>query len=145
MEKIKRKRLFTAPHPFVILFTLMVLIAVSTYFIPGGEYDRTTNDDGQTVVVDGSYHPVEAIPAGFMEIFQAVHQGMVDAAAIIFFIFIVGGSFGIFKATNTIEAALGSISSKVMGKEIYLIPVVMLFLVFPVPASRCLKRHCPLF
>jgi len=125
MSQLKKK--LTVPHPFVILFALIVLIAVSTYFIPGGAYERTTNEDGQTVVVDGSYHPVESNPAGIMDIFQAVHQGMVEAAAIIFFIFIVGGAFGIFKATNTIEAALGRISSKVMGKKIFLIPVVMLF------------------
>ncbi|SFB12269.1 Uncharacterized membrane protein YfcC, ion transporter superfamily [Lentibacillus halodurans] len=124
MSKLKN---FSAPHPFVILFAVIILLAVSTYFIPAGEYERTTNEDGQTIVVDGSYHSVESNPAGFMEIFQAVHQGMVEGAAIIFFIFIVGGAFGIFRATNTIEAALGSISSKVMGKEIYLIPVVMLF------------------
>ncbi|RYG73690.1 putative basic amino acid antiporter YfcC [Lentibacillus lipolyticus] len=127
MTKSGSGRRFSAPHPFVIMFAVIVLMAIITYFIPSGEYERTTNDDGQTVVVNDSYHAVEAEPAGFMEIFQAIHQGMVDGAAIIFFIFIVGGAFGIFRATNAIEGALGSISSRLGGKELYLIPVVMLF------------------
>ncbi|WP_227001874.1 YfcC family protein [Virgibacillus necropolis] len=126
-EPNKKSKKFTAPHPFVILFAVIILITISTYFVPAGEYDRTTNEEEQTVVVDGTYHTVESNPAGFMEIFQSIHQGMVEGAAIIFFIFIVGGAFGIFRATNSIEGALGSISSKVIGKEIYLIPVVMIF------------------
>lgn len=123
-EKTKK---FAAPHPFVILFAVVILITISTYFVPAGEFDRTTNEAGQTVVVDGTYHSVKDNPAGFLEMFQAIHQGMVEGAGIIFFIFIVGGAFGIFRSTNSIEGALGSISSKVVGKEIYLIPVVMIF------------------
>src|SRR5699024_155896 len=46
---------------------------------------------------------------------------------IIFFIFIVGGSFNIFSRTNAIEAAFGSLSGKLANREVYLIPVLMLF------------------
>src|SRR5690606_29875902 len=71
---------------------------------------------------------IESNPTGLLDLFNALHTGMVDAAPIIFFIFIVGGSFGILQATNTIESAFGSLTKKLAGKEILLIPVVMLFL-----------------
>ncbi|WP_042149905.1 YfcC family protein [Paucisalibacillus sp. EB02] len=123
----KKKKRFSSPHPFIILFSVIVLTAISTYFIPAGQFERTTNEVGQTIVVEDTYQTVESNPTGLLEIFQAVPKGMVEGASIIFFIFIVGGAFNIFRATNAIEGALGSISSKVSGKEIYIIPVVMLF------------------
>ncbi len=114
------------PHVFVILFALIVIMAVLTYMIPAGEYEREVSDAGETVVVDGTYHTVDSNPTGFFGIFQAVHEGMIEGAGIIFFIFIVGGAFGILNATKAIEAGLGAISNKMAGKEIFLIPVVML-------------------
>jgi uncharacterized ion transporter superfamily protein YfcC len=126
-QAVKEKKKFEFPHGFVILFAFLVITVISTYFIPAGEYDRTTDENGQTLVVDGTYHRVDSNPTGFMDLFESLHVGMVDAAGIIFFIFIVGGSFGIFRATNTIEAAFGSITKKLAGKELILIPVIMLF------------------
>ncbi|WP_429338726.1 YfcC family protein [Ornithinibacillus bavariensis] len=126
-QTVKAKKKFEFPHGFVILFAFMVLTAITTYFVPAGEYERTTDENGQSLVVDGTYHTVDSNPTGFMDLFQSLHVGMVDAAGIIFFIFIVGGSFGIFRATNTIEAAFGSITKKLAGKELVLIPVIMLF------------------
>ncbi|RPF53352.1 YfcC family protein [Aquisalibacillus elongatus] len=125
-ERVK-KRKFAAPHAFVIIFGLVVFLALLTYVIPAGEYERTTNDQGQTVVVDGTYQQVESNPTGFLELFNSIHLGMLEGAAIIFFIFIVGGSFNIFKETNTIEAAFGSISGRFEGKEIWIIPITMIF------------------
>ncbi|WP_025785743.1 YfcC family protein [Sporosarcina sp. D27] len=123
----KKKWKMEAPHPFVILFTVIIIMAIATYLIPAGEYDRAVNDDGTSYVVDGSYHRIDAKPAGILPVFEAVHKGMVQSAPIIFFIFIVGGAFNVFRESNAIEGAFGSISSKLEGKEMYLIPIVMLF------------------
>lgn len=122
----KPKKKFEFPHVFVILFTLIIVMALLTYVIPAGEYDREVTDEGETVVIDGTYHTVQSSPVGFLGIFQAVHKGMVEGAGIIFFILIVGGAFGILNATKAIESGLGSVSSKMVGKEIYIIPVVMI-------------------
>ncbi|MEW9676310.1 YfcC family protein [Lentibacillus sp. L22] len=117
---------FKVPHVYVIIFSLIVIAAISTYFIPAGEYDRT-EIDGRAVVVDGSYKGIESEPVGFLDIFQSVHQGMVNGAEIIFFIFIIGGAFGIFRATGALDNAVTSITQKMNGKDIYLIPVLMVF------------------
>ncbi|MUK90192.1 putative basic amino acid antiporter YfcC [Ornithinibacillus sp. L9] len=126
-NKTQEKKKFEFPHGFVILFSFIVLVAILTYFIPAGEYERTTTEDGREVVVDGTYQTVESNPAGFFDIFQSIHIGMVDAAGIIFFIFIVGGAFGILRATNTLEGAFGSLSKRLAGKELLMIPAIMLF------------------
>lgn len=114
-------------HPFNILFIVIIFMAVLTYFVPAGEYERITNEAGQTIVVDGSYAEIESNPAGFLDLFQAVHKGMVQSAPIIFFIFIVGGSFHVFRDTKAIEGAFASLSEKTKGKEMLMIPFVMMF------------------
>ena len=123
----KKKTKFSVPHVYVILFSLIIIAAISTYIFPSGEYERMIDDAGRTVVVADTYVETESSPAGFWSIFQAVHKGMVNSAGIIFYIFIVGGSFGILQATGAIEAAVGSISKKMKGKEILIIPILMTF------------------
>jgi uncharacterized ion transporter superfamily protein YfcC len=117
------------PHVFALLFFAVVLASLSTYVVPAGEYERT-EEDGREVVVPGSYAPVEAQPTGFFEVFQAVHEGMIAAADIIFFIFIVGGAFGILQATGAIDAGIGAITRRLSGRELLLIPVIMLLFSF---------------
>ncbi|GAB3805945.1 YfcC family protein [Virgibacillus kimchii] len=126
-EKKSKTGRFKVPHVYVIIFTLIVIAAIATFIVPAGEYERTETDEGQTVVIDGSYEEVDASPVGFLEIFQAVHQGMVDGAGIIFFIFIIGGAFGIFRATGALDNAVTSVTTKMNGKELWLIPVLMIF------------------
>ncbi|SEI97046.1 Uncharacterized membrane protein YfcC, ion transporter superfamily [Bhargavaea ginsengi] len=123
----KKRFKFEVPHPFAILFAVILLTAISTYLIPAGEYERTTNEEGQTLVVEGSYHQIESNPAGFMDIFKAIHAGLTTSAGIVFFIFIVGGAFNVFKETKAIEGAFGSVSGRLEGREMLMIPVFMMF------------------
>ncbi|WP_080872067.1 YfcC family protein [Oceanobacillus timonensis] len=124
----KPKKKWEFPHVFALMFGLIIITAVLTYFIPAGEYEReTTNVNGteRTVVINDTYHEAEGSPTGFFEVFQTVHKGMTQSADIIFFIFIVGGAFGILNATKAIETGLANLSMKMADKEIYLIPVIM--------------------
>jgi len=124
---VKSKKKFQFPHVFVILFAIIVLVGISSYFIPAGEYDRVTNEDGREIVVEGTYHTVESNPPGFFDFFLAVPAGMLEGAYIIFFILIVGGAFGILLSTNAIEEMMASLTTKMGKREIYIIPVVMVF------------------
>lgn len=123
----KSKWKLSIPHVYVILFSLVIIAAISTYIFPSGEYERVVDEAGRTVVVADTYQETDSTPAGFWSIFQAVHKGMVNSAGIIFYIFIVGGAFGILQATGAIEAAVGSIAQKMKGKEILIIPILMTF------------------
>ena len=75
-ESVKKKKFREAPHPFVILFTVVIIMAALTYLIPAGQYDRVEDADGRTIVVDGSYQTIDSSPAGFLDIFNAIHKGM---------------------------------------------------------------------
>lgn len=121
------KKKFSFPHVFVLLFFVIVIAALATYIIPSGEYERIVNEEGRTIVVDGTYQAAESQPAGFFSVFQAIHKGMVASSSIIFYIFIVGGSFGILRESGAIEGAVGSIARKMNGKDLMLIPVLMTF------------------
>ena len=92
------------PHTFTIVFALVVLAAVLTWFVPAGEFLRQTID-GREVVVDGSYHRVESAPQTW-QIFSALFNGFVDKADIIAFILIVGGSFWILNQSHAIDVGV---------------------------------------
>lgn len=123
-----KKKKWEFPNVFALMFGLIVITALLTYFIPAGEYEREVKVVGgteRTVVINNTFHEAEGNPTGFFEVFQTIHKGMTQSADIIFFIFIVGGAFGILNATKAIETGLANLSMKMADKEIYLIPVVM--------------------
>jgi uncharacterized ion transporter superfamily protein YfcC len=119
---IKKKS--KVPHTYVILFTVIIIMAILTYIIPAGEYDRVKDPNtGRTVVDPASFHAVEQNPTTPFDLVQAVPKGMNAAAGIIFFIFIIGGSFQIITATGAIEAGISRVAVKLAGNDILMIPI----------------------
>ncbi|MCD2137056.1 YfcC family protein [Salinicoccus halitifaciens] len=113
------------PHTYAILLAVVIIGAALSYIIPAGEYERT-EVDGQTVVVSGSYSAVEQSPVGIFELFMSIPNGLIEASSIIFYIFLIGGAFGIIRATGAIEAAIQKVMDVVKGNEKLMIPVIML-------------------
>ena len=120
--KIKKKREF--PHVFVILMTVTLICAVLTYIIPAGAYDETIVNDTETVVPD-SYHPVDQTPVTFMSLMSAIPLGLESSASIIFFIFIIAGSFNVVQETGAIEAGLCRLTNLKGRYSKWLIPIIM--------------------
>ena len=53
------------PTAYTILFALIGIVAVLTWFIPPGAYDRVLSEVlGKEVPVPGTYHLVDANPQG---------------------------------------------------------------------------------
>ena len=94
------------PHTYVIIFSIIVLVAVATWFVPAGVYETVENADGRSVVVADSYHLVDANPQGFFDVLKAPIKGMIDAAEIIAFILIIGGTFKIVFESGRITAVV---------------------------------------
>ena len=92
------------PHTFVIVFALIVLSAVLTWIVPAGEYTRQVVD-GREVVLNDSFHRVDAAPQTW-QIFSALFNGFVDKADIIAFILIVGGAFWILNNSHAIDVGV---------------------------------------
>jgi len=121
---METKKRFKVPHTYVILFSVILIMAILTYIIPAGEFDRVEDPNtGRTVVDPASFHDVEQNPTKIFSLFQAVPNGLSAANSIVFFIFIVGGAFQIITATGAIEAGISKIALGLKGKEKLMIPL----------------------
>lgn len=98
------------PHTYVIVFAIVVLSAILTWIIPGGEYQRTTLDVNGTmreVIVQDSYTQIESSGQSW-QIFSAFFTGFVDKADIVMFILIIGGAFWIMNDSKAIDVGIYS-------------------------------------
>jgi uncharacterized ion transporter superfamily protein YfcC len=104
-----RRRGFRVPHTLVLLFAMIVVAVVVTWVLPAGSYERVENEHGRMQVVPGSYRPVPDAPRlSPVTAFTAIPRGLEAAAEIIFFVFIIGGTFAVLRATGAIDALLGA-------------------------------------
>ena len=122
----EKKKKFQVPHVYIILMFVILIFAALTYIIPAGQYDFVTLDNGRSVVDASTYHHVDSTPVTLMQLFSAIPRGMIEVAQIIFFIFIVGGSFGVVQHTRAIEAGMGRLIVSLKEKTIIIIPIVMI-------------------
>lgn len=118
------------PHAFVLIYAIVIVAAFASYIIPAGEYDRYEDSEGRQVVDETTFTYIDQNPVDWTQIFTVVPLGMVDAASIIFLIFIIGGAFGMINGTGAIEAGINKIVSLLKNKEIILIPLTMLIFSF---------------
>ena len=108
------------PNTYVIIFALLVLCAVATWFVPGGQYLRA--DDGTV-----SYQSVDAVPQTW-QVFTAVYHGFVKQAGIIIFILVVGGAFWLLNATGAVNAGIGRFIARVGKRDKWvLVALTLLF------------------
>ncbi|MEJ6007114.1 YfcC family protein [Paucibacter sp. AS339] len=97
------------PNTFVLLFSLLALIALATWLVPGGQYE-TQLVDGKKVIIADSFHIVASKPQGFAALMMAPIKGFVEAALIIGFVLIVGGAFSVLQRTEAIDAMIKSVA-----------------------------------
>lgn len=118
-----------APHTYTLIFGIIIVMAILTYIIPAGQFDRKevklSNGMTKTLVVADSYKPVDRNPQGIKEVLMSPIKGVEDAAAVVGFILLIGGAFGVISKTGAIEAGLSKMVRTVEGKEIIIIPIIM--------------------
>lgn len=108
------------PHTYVIVFVIVILAAVLTWIIPGGQYLK------ETVIVDGVekeqviYETIEINgeeiqqpkfeyvdnSAQTWQIFAALYKGFERQSGIIVFILMVGGAFWIMNYSRAIDVGI---------------------------------------
>lgn len=116
---------FKVPHTLVIISFILVIVAVATWILPAGAYERVVNDAGRTVVVDGSFSYVDQTPQGIFSLLQAPLEGIMGASEIIAFLFVVSGAIAIITKTRAIDAGITNAVKSFKGKEMLMIPVIM--------------------
>ena len=114
---------FHMPTAYTILFILLILVAAATWFIPAGAYERTGEEE---TPVAGTYQAVDSTPQGPGDVILASFQGFYDAVDVALFILMVGGFLGVVMKTGAIDAGVSNIIRILNGKEIWLIPVLMI-------------------
>jgi uncharacterized ion transporter superfamily protein YfcC len=133
------------PHVFTLLTGVIFFCSLLTYVVPSGRYQRELREVGgqqRTMVVPGTYETVpkhlsargllfedeaegRASPVSFQGFLSAIPRGMIAAGDIIFFIFIIGGLFGILQQTGTITAVVHRILERFRGSWQLLTIVLM--------------------
>jgi uncharacterized ion transporter superfamily protein YfcC len=135
-----KKRRFTLPSAYTILFALIVLAAIATWIIPAGTYDL--NDAGEPL--PGTYHEVDAEPSRiFVDSLTAPINGLYGienaegninyynegtlfgAIDIALFIIVIGGFLGVTMKSGAIQTGIGSLVERMKGRERWMIPVLM--------------------
>ncbi len=131
---------FKFPTAYTILFVLIVIVAVGTWFIPAGQYD--VDDAGEPI--PGTYHEVERneqriIADGLMAPINGMYgirgedgsisvynsgelYGAIDVAL---FVLVIGGFLSITMATGAIDAGIGRITTVFAGREKWMIAILM--------------------
>jgi len=137
------------PHVFALLTMVTALSAIATWVVPSGEYRRETRSiEGheRTVVVPGTYRSEpkafslrggllggeapegSSRPVSLLGFLTSIPRGLEDSADIIFFIFIIGGTFGILQRTGTIPAAIRALLDR-FGHSAPLLTVLIMLAV----------------
>jgi uncharacterized ion transporter superfamily protein YfcC len=96
------------PHTYVIILGFIVFAAVLTWFIPGGEFQRTVvtlNNVEKEIIQQDSFQLTSNNPQTW-QIFSAIFDGFVDKADIIVFILIIGGAFWIMNDSKAIDVGI---------------------------------------
>jgi uncharacterized ion transporter superfamily protein YfcC len=136
----EKKRRFTLPSAYTILFALIVVAAIATWIIPAGIYNL--NAAGEPI--PGTYHEVPGKPARILvDSLTAPINGLYGienakgninyynsgslfgAIDIALFILVIGGFLGVTMKTGAIEAGIGNLVQRMQGKERWMIPVLM--------------------
>jgi uncharacterized ion transporter superfamily protein YfcC len=152
-EPTEKKPGFQFPSTFAILFAVMIIVAILTWIIPAGVYNLDANGDpipgtyhqvasspqGVSAIllapINGMYGilskpppvlpedtPNEAGPGNVSVYNEGELYGSIGVAL---FVLVIGAFITMTMKTGAIAAGIGSVTKALQGREIFLIPVLM--------------------
>lgn len=131
----KEKKKLHMPHVLTLIFLLIVLVAIMTWIVPSGSFERAivnTAAGEREAAVAGTYSVVDKVTAdgdlrqGIQQVLQAPGKGIQAGIEVIAFVFIIGGVFAIMDKTRAMTVGLKKLVTKLGNKGIILIPILML-------------------
>ena len=125
-KKLKLGDLFS--NPLLIIFAVITLCVILTWFVTPGAFDRV-EEGGRTIVVAGSYHTLPKNPLSLFDIFRSIPYGLVGAADMMFMVLVVGGSLEVYTRTGAIDIGITRVLkvSKKFGGQLVLAIIMLLF------------------
>ena len=133
----RRRRRFTLPSAYTILFALIVLMAIATWIIPAGSYQldkegapvpgtyTEVEGDPQRILIDSLTAPINGLYGiedadGKISYYNTgVLFGAIDVAL---FIIVIGGFLGVTMRTGAIQTGIGRLVDRLRGRERWMIP-----------------------
>jgi uncharacterized ion transporter superfamily protein YfcC len=133
---------FKFPTAYTVLALLLVVVALLTWIIPPGQFER--DEDGQPI--PGTYQQVDPNQQGFFDVLVAPINGMYGiqdetglvstyndgglygAIDVAFFILVIGGFLGITMKTGAVDAGIGRVVER-LGKR-YTLLIIALMSIF---------------
>ncbi|MGM0409769.1 MAG: YfcC family protein [Bacillota bacterium] len=112
---------FKMPSAYTILFIIIIIVSIMTWFVPAGEYEMENDKP-----VPGTYHQVEENPQGIFDILMSPIEGFYDAIDVALFIIIIGGFLGVTMKSGAIDAGIAAVTEALKGKELWMIPILMI-------------------
>lgn len=92
-------------NPYVLILCVIAISCIASYFVAPGAFDREVIN-GRTVVIQGSFHAIEANHLSLFSIFRAVPNGLIGSANIIFLVLLVGGAIEVYNRTGSINMGI---------------------------------------
>lgn len=103
------------PNTYVIIFSIIILCAVATWFVPGGEYVETVAPDGSEML---EFREIQSVPQTW-QVFSALFTGFTGQAGIIVFVLIIGGAFWVVNSTKAVDGGIMGFIGFARGLEKY--------------------------
>jgi len=126
---------WSLPHTFVLLFGIICCVALLTWIVPSGAFDRQELEiaDGYVAntVIAGTFRPVEKVTderdlrQGLFDVLSSPARGVVHAADVIAFVLVIGGAFGIIMRTGAIDRGLHVLATSLSNRGIFVIPIMI--------------------
>ena len=134
--KKERKRWLHMPHAYTLVFFLMIVVAILTWILPSGQFERTvvdTSSGERSVAVAGTYQQVPKVSEdgtdlrqGIPQVLMAPGKGIQASVEVLAFVLIIGGVFQILTKTNALNIGIRRVIKKLGNKGILIIPILML-------------------
>lgn len=129
LDHIEKKKKFVLPDTLSIIVFIILIMAVLTYIIPAGSFERQLNEaTGKTLVVAGSYARAEQqSPVRIFDLPRLLYDGMTGNASLIAFLLMCGGALGVMTSTNAIDKFALKTAEVLKGKDFIAILVMTVF------------------
>lgn len=123
------KRRIKLPHIYVLLVSIIIFCSILTWILPAGQFERMVNSEGIEIAVAGTYHYVEKTPVGVFQTIQSIYKGMVDAAPVVFFVFVSFSSIGLIIETGAFSGLVSFLLGVLKGNsKVIIIPIFITLL-----------------
>ncbi|MGO1818525.1 MAG: YfcC family protein [Senegalia sp. (in: firmicutes)] len=115
---------FKMPTAYTILVSIIIVVAILTWFVPAGEYEVGEDD----APIPGTYERVseeDSTPQGPLDVMMAPIRGFYDAIDVALFVLVIGGFLGVVMKTGAIDAGIAKVVNTFKGRENWMIIILM--------------------